>query len=85
MDRAVERVRPSLVRIEVVWVSYSQGREVKYEKAGSGVIIRKEGYVLTNHHVAGHATRLVCVLPTNEEIEAELVGTDPGATSPSSS
>jgi len=77
IEAAVARVKPSLVRIQVVATHYYQGREVKYEASGSGVIISKEGYVITNHHVAGHATRIVCILPDNEEVDAELVGTDP--------
>jgi serine protease Do len=77
IDEAVARVKPSLVRIQVVATQYHQGREVKYEASGSGVIISKEGHVITNHHVAGHATRIVVILPSNEEVPAELVGTDP--------
>ena len=76
IETAVARVKPSLVRIQVVATQYYQGREVKYEASGSGVIITKQGHVITNHHVAGHATRIVCILPSNEEVEAELVGTD---------
>ena len=76
VDRAVARVTPALVRIEVVSTRFQSGRAVKQETGGSGVIVRKDGYILTNHHVAGHATRLVCILSSNEEIEAELVGTD---------
>ena len=76
VERAVARVKPALVRIEVVWTEFQNGRAVKHEAGGSGIIIRKDGFVLTNHHVAGHATRLVCILSSNEEIEAELVGTD---------
>ncbi|HUJ11035.1 MAG TPA: PDZ domain-containing protein [Verrucomicrobiae bacterium] len=77
IEAAVACVKPSLVRIQVVATQYYQGREIKYEASGSGVIITKEGHVITNHHVAGHATRIVCILPNNEEVEAELVGTDP--------
>ena len=44
---------------------------------GSGAIITKDGYLITNHHVAGHATRMFCTLWNREVIEAELVGTDP--------
>jgi serine protease Do len=76
IDAAIARVKPSLVRIKVVATQYYQGREVKFEASGSGVIITKEGDVITNHHVAGHATRLVVILPSNEEIPADLVGTD---------
>ncbi len=32
---------------------------------------------MTNHHVAGHAQRMFCTLWNREEIEAELIGTDP--------
>lgn len=77
VEKAVARVKPALVRIEVVSIDYAQGREVKREGSGSGFIIHKKGFVLTNHHVAGRATRAVCVFSNNEEIEATLVGTDP--------
>ena len=77
VDRSVAVVKPALVRIHVVSTSYRDGREQKYQSSGSGVIITPEGHVITNHHVVGHATRLVCTLSTREEIDAELVGTDP--------
>ena len=76
IENAIARVKPALVQIYVVAVDYAEGREVKNEGAGSGVIISEDGYVLSNHHVAGHAVRLVCIMSDNEEIEAELVGTD---------
>jgi len=77
VDAAVALVKPALVRIEVVTPDYYEGREVKYESSGSGVIITPEGHVVTNHHVAGRATRMVCTLSTKEKIEARLVGRDP--------
>ena len=77
LEKAIARVTPALVRIQVVWVDYTQGREVKHEASGSGFIVKKQGFVVTNHHVAGRATRAVCVFSNNEEIEATLVGTDP--------
>ncbi len=76
VDVAVAKVKPALVRIHVVWTTYGEGREIKYQATGSGAIIREDGYIVTNHHVAGHATRLFCTLSTKEEIEAELIGTD---------
>lgn len=72
----LDRVGPALVRIHVVTTSYEQGRELKSEASGSGVIISPDGYLLSNHHVAGHATRVKCTLYNLEEVEAELVGTD---------
>ena len=77
IDSAIAKVRPALVRIRVVSTDYSEGREVKIQAVGSGAIITKDGYLITNHHVAGHAARMFCTLWNREEIEAELVGTDP--------
>jgi serine protease Do len=77
VESAVAKVKPALVRIQVVFTEYEEGREVKYEAAGSGVIITPEGHIVTNHHVAGHAKRLFVTLSTKEELEATLIGTDP--------
>jgi serine protease Do len=76
VEAAVSTVKPALVQIHVVMVEYYEGSEKKFDAYGSGVIIDKRGFVLTNHHVAGHATRLFCILSNKEELEAELVGTD---------
>ena len=77
IDQAVAAVKPAVVRIHVVSVEHFQGREEKQESSGSGVIITPEGHVVTNHHVAGKARRIVCTLYNKEERDAELVGTDP--------
>jgi serine protease Do len=74
---AASAVTPALVRIHVVEVNYHSGREVKLESTGSGVILTKEGHILTNHHVAGKAKQIICTLVGSEDIDAELVGTDP--------
>src|SRR3984957_18217716 len=77
IDFANDKVRRALVRIRVVSTEFREGREVKMQEVGSGVIITKDGYLVTNHHVAGHAARMFCTLWNREEIEAELIGTDP--------
>ena len=77
VDTAVQRVKPALVRIAVVSAYYGEGRQQKYESFGSGVIIDPEGYVVTNHHVAGRALRLECTLASKERVAARLVGADP--------
>ena len=76
VDRAIQKVYPALVRIHVVSAYYTDGREVKGEAAGSGVIISDTGYVITNHHVAGKAKRIRCTLADKQELDASLVGTD---------
>ncbi len=50
---------------------------MKSRATGSGVIVNKEGIVITNHHVAGKATRITCRLHDGEEIMADLLGADP--------
>jgi len=77
IEQAVSKVKPSLVRIHVVETYYEEGREMKYEASGSGVVISREGHVITNHHVAGHAKQLKCTFPDKTEVPAELIGSDP--------
>lgn len=76
VDTAIERLRPALVRIHVVEANADEGREIRNESSGSGVIIGSDGYVVTNHHVAGKAVRLMVTLFNREEIPARLVGSD---------
>lgn len=77
VDKAIAIVKPALVQIHVVESYYREGRENKYQISGSGVVITPEGHVITNHHVAGHATRIKCIFSDKEEMEATLVGKDP--------
>jgi serine protease DegS len=44
---------------------------------GSGVIVSKEGYILTNHHVIQGATKILVALYDGRETFANLVGSDP--------
>ena len=76
VEAASHKVFPALVRIHVVEAYYRSGRERKSEASGSGFIISPDGYVVTNHHVAGDAVRLVCTMADREEIPARLIGSD---------
>lgn len=44
--------------------------------AGSGFIIDKEGYVITNAHVIGKADKITVHLADRRELKAELIGMD---------
>lgn len=44
---------------------------------GSGVIISRDGYIITNNHVVERATEVSVTLNDNQEFVAKVVGTDP--------
>lgn len=94
ITRAVERVSPSIVGINVEEVRQIQNpffddpffRQFFGEQhpqkqivrgLGSGFIISEDGYILTNDHVAGNATKISVTLTTGETVEAKLIGADP--------
>jgi len=54
-----------------------RGGELRSVGDGSGFIVSPDGLILTNHHVAGDATRLVVRLSDGREFDAKLVGSDP--------
>ena len=45
--------------------------------AGSGFLIDRDGYILTNHHVIDAAQRITVTLADGRTFRAEVVGTDP--------
>lgn len=47
------------------------------KSSGSGVIISKEGYIITNRHVIDNAKSLLVTLSDNREFKAEIIGQDP--------
>jgi Do/DeqQ family serine protease len=46
------------------------------EGLGSGVIVREDGYILTNHHVIDGADKIEVDLNDNRSLQAEVVGSD---------
>ncbi len=51
-------------------------REFKQKSLGSGFIIDKEGYILTNNHVVEKASVIKVKLSDGKEYEAKVVGKD---------
>ncbi|MGZ4985734.1 MAG: S1C family serine protease [Chthoniobacterales bacterium] len=66
----VNRVAPSVVNIRIV--SGARGRG-----GGSGFIIARDGFILTNSHVVQGARELEVTLHDARVFSAQLIGTDP--------
>lgn len=65
----VDLVGPSVVSIHILG---DRG-----EGSGSGIAITPDGFILTNHHVAGSAEKIKIITIEGKEASAELVGSDP--------
>ncbi len=70
------RIFPAVVRLDVAQEIYSQGKRNLRRGIGSGVIIDKEGRILTNYHVAGRAAEIYVTLANKERIRGTLIGDD---------
>ena len=53
------------------------GRESRQMGIGSGVIVRSDGYILTNHHVVDGAQEIRIEFTDRRGFNAKLIGSDP--------
>lgn len=53
------------------------GESQPRQGSGSGVIIREDGYIVTNNHVVENAEKVEVTLNNNKTYEATVIGTDP--------
>jgi serine protease Do len=53
------------------------GKKRKAQSLGSGFIINKSGYVITNNHVIDNAEKIMVILYDDTSFEATVVGKDP--------
>ena len=57
--------------------SFSGTRESMENSLGSGIIVRSDGYILTNNHVISEADEITVAFSDGKIASAEIVGTDP--------
>ena len=93
ITRAVEAASPAVVSVNVIEVRQVRVRDPfarffgmrvpdqvyqqQVQGLGSGFIISPDGYLVTNDHVAGNATKITIAFPDGSQLPAELVGSDP--------
>ena len=53
------------------------GREFKQRSVGSGFVIEKEGFIVTNNHVVENADQIKVRLTDDREFDAKIIGRDP--------
>lgn len=56
---------------------YFFGEPQPQQSTGSGVILNKDGYIVTNNHVVEDAGEIEVTLFDNRKFKAKLIGTDP--------
>ena len=82
-EAAAATIAPSVVTVEVTGqVGTPFGGTQSQSDTGSGVVIRSEGYVLTNNHVVAAAVdggSVHVTLADGRTVSASIVGTDPSA------
>ncbi len=75
--RAAKLVGPTVVGITNKAVAHDWfNNPVETEGVGSGVIFRKDGYIVTNNHVISGAKELIVSLPDGRSLKGKLIGAD---------
>jgi serine protease Do len=87
-----ERINPAVVNIDAASRGGGRGRrrrssddtgdqsrdfDLPRQGSGSGFIISRQGFVLTNYHVIEDADRITVTLADGRVLKGEVVGTDP--------
>lgn len=77
--KAVERVIPAVVGVSnFAHARDRHGQPQMMERgAGSGFVLSREGYIVTNFHVIRDAAKVMITFGCGKEEEAEIVGADP--------
>lgn len=74
IERVAKDVSPSVVSI----LAQKAGRRVSQQGAGTGIIVSKDGYVVTNKHVIQDGTDIIITLADGTIYEnVTIIGSDP--------
>jgi len=82
MNSLAEKLKPTLVQVRVRRTEaqaegeQSPGTPEERRTSGSGVIIRSDGYLVTNEHVVNEAEKIQVKLADGRRFEGRLVGKD---------
>lgn len=81
-EAVAQKTLPSVVNIDVYSAQssnpFAQSSSSTATSLGSGIILSKDGYILTNYHVVEDGQRFV-VVANAAEYEGHIVGTDPSS------
>jgi serine protease Do len=78
ITQVVEKIGPAVVTVigttsgQMTFFGYSGDGEV----SGSGIIITKDGYIITNNHVVENTNSLEVVLSDGSKLPAKVISTD---------
>ena len=74
------KAEPSIVSIhDSIAQTDIFGRQVEGQAAGSGFVLSRDGYIVTNDHVIDGATDITVQFSDGDQVAADVVAADPGS------
>ena len=71
------QLSPSVVQVDVKGVQQTSAGPQQEQGLGSGVIYRKDGYIITNNHVVQGASSVNILFADGKTTKGQVVGADP--------